>query len=107
MCPRSDNDDVEGLGLVYYEAHGAGLPVIAARAGGAPEAVGDGGLLVADPSSEAEILDAIRTGLRSNVHARLCAAVAKRQNTHSWTRFIDAFEQLYSDAKRTARVAPS
>jgi len=107
MCPRSDNDDVEGLGLVYYEAHGAGLPVIAARAGGAAEAVGDGGLLVADSSSEAEVLDAITTALRADVYARLCAAVAKRQNTHSWTRFIDGFEQLYSDAKRAARVAQS
>jgi phosphatidylinositol alpha-1,6-mannosyltransferase len=34
--------DVEGLGIVYLEASASGLPVIAGRSGGAPEAVLDG-----------------------------------------------------------------
>lgn len=39
--------DKEGFGLVYAEAMAAGRPCIAARAGGAPEVIGDtGGLLV-------------------------------------------------------------
>jgi phosphatidylinositol alpha-1,6-mannosyltransferase len=34
--------DVEGLGLVYLEASATGLPVVAGRSGGAPDAVLDG-----------------------------------------------------------------
>ncbi len=40
--------DVEGLGIVYLEAQACGVPAIAGRSGGAPEAVRDGetGLVV-------------------------------------------------------------
>lgn len=34
--------EVEGLGIVYLEASGCGLPVIAGNSGGAPDAVADG-----------------------------------------------------------------
>ncbi|HVQ95719.1 MAG TPA: glycosyltransferase family 4 protein [Mycobacteriales bacterium] len=34
--------DVEGLGIVYLEASATGLPVVAGRSGGAPDAVRDG-----------------------------------------------------------------
>jgi phosphatidylinositol alpha-1,6-mannosyltransferase len=34
--------DVEGLGMVYLEAQACGVPAIAGRSGGAPEAVVDG-----------------------------------------------------------------
>jgi phosphatidylinositol alpha-1,6-mannosyltransferase len=34
--------DVEGLGLVYLEASASGLPVVAGRSGGAPDAVQEG-----------------------------------------------------------------
>jgi phosphatidyl-myo-inositol dimannoside synthase len=45
---RESAADVEGFGIVYIEAASAGLPVIAAKSGGAAEAVVDGetGLLV-------------------------------------------------------------
>jgi glycosyltransferase involved in cell wall biosynthesis len=99
MCPTNSENDVEGLGLVYFEAQGAGLPAIASRSGGAPEAVGDGGLIVSDPSSESEILRTIRNALEPATYARLSTAVRTRQQTHSWTRFIDAFEELYGDAR--------
>ncbi len=40
--PRRENDHVEGLGLSLLEAQSLGVPVLAARTGGIPEAVGDG-----------------------------------------------------------------
>ena len=45
---RSEQDDVEGFGIVYLEAAASGLAVLATRTGGIPEAVeeGAGGLLV-------------------------------------------------------------
>jgi glycosyltransferase involved in cell wall biosynthesis len=38
----------EGFGMVALEAQSCGIPVIASRRGGLPEAVGDGGLLIDD-----------------------------------------------------------
>jgi phosphatidyl-myo-inositol dimannoside synthase len=39
---RLAGTDVEGLGIVYLEAAASGLPTVAGRSGGAPEAVRDG-----------------------------------------------------------------
>jgi phosphatidylinositol alpha-1,6-mannosyltransferase len=48
MPSRSEPPDVEGFGIVFLEAAACGRPVVAARAGGVPDAVVDGvsGLLV-------------------------------------------------------------
>ncbi|HEX6766789.1 MAG TPA: glycosyltransferase family 4 protein [Polyangiaceae bacterium] len=48
MPSRSDPPDVEGFGIVYLEAAACERPVVAARAGGVPDAVAEGvsGLLV-------------------------------------------------------------
>jgi phosphatidylinositol alpha-1,6-mannosyltransferase len=47
--PPRENNHMEGLGLALLEAQGRGLPVLAARTGGIPEAVAEGrtGLLFA------------------------------------------------------------
>lgn len=52
--------DVEGLGIVYLEASATGLPVVAGRSGGAPDAVleGETGLVV-DGRSTREIAEAV------------------------------------------------
>jgi phosphatidylinositol alpha-1,6-mannosyltransferase len=42
MPNRCDGVDFEGFGIVFLEAAACGLPVIAGRSGGAPEAVVDG-----------------------------------------------------------------
>jgi len=62
--------DVEGFGLVFLEANACGLPVVAGRSGGIPDAVEAGvtGLLV-DPTDEAEIGDAIARLLVEPDHA--------------------------------------
>ncbi len=52
--------DVEGLGIVYLEASATGLPVVAGRSGGAPDAVLDGRTgLVVDGHDTVEVADAV------------------------------------------------
>lgn len=52
--------DVEGLGIVYLEAAATGLPVVAGRSGGAPDAVLDGETgYVVDGRSVAAVTDAV------------------------------------------------
>ncbi|HEY3495172.1 MAG TPA: glycosyltransferase family 4 protein [Polyangiaceae bacterium] len=62
---RSEPPDVEGFGIVFLEAAAAERPVVAARAGGVPDAVADGvnGLLVA-PDDTRELANALVALLR-------------------------------------------
>jgi phosphatidylinositol alpha-1,6-mannosyltransferase len=98
MCPRNDLDgDVEGLGLVYFEAHGLGLPCVGSRSGGVPEAIGDAGLIVEEPAAPAAVAAVLTEALRPDRHQMLCEAVERRQHSHSWVRFLDDWERRYTD----------
>ena len=63
--------EVEGFGIVFAEAALAGLPVMAGRSGGAPEAVdmGDTGIVV-DGSSSGEVAEGLARLLRLSAAAR-------------------------------------
>jgi phosphatidylinositol alpha-1,6-mannosyltransferase len=60
MPSRSEPPDVEGFGIVFVEAAACERPVVAARAGGVPDAVADGvsGLL-AEPGDDAGLARAL------------------------------------------------
>jgi phosphatidylinositol alpha-1,6-mannosyltransferase len=63
--------DVEGLGIVYLEASATGLPVVAGRSGGAPDAVLDGETgLVVDGRSIEGIAEAVSGLLRDPERAQ-------------------------------------
>lgn len=68
----------EGFGLVFLEAAAAGLPVVAGRAGGAPEAVRDGETaLLVDPEDPGDVAQAVvRLLSDSSARARMGAAGA-------------------------------
>ncbi len=53
----------EGFGIVFIEAASAGVPQVAGDSGGAAEAVADGetGIVVRDPESTQEVVDAFTT----------------------------------------------
>jgi phosphatidylinositol alpha-1,6-mannosyltransferase len=47
--------DVEGFGIVFLEAQAACTPVIGSSVGGAPEAIGEGGILLDDETNPTEL----------------------------------------------------
>ncbi|NOZ73048.1 MAG: glycosyltransferase family 4 protein [Chloroflexi bacterium] len=59
MTSRPDPDDIESFGIVYIEAQAFGVACVAARVGGVPEAVGDGGVLI-PPEDPMELVPVLR-----------------------------------------------
>ncbi|MHB1187335.1 glycosyltransferase [Thiobacillus sp.] len=68
----------EGFGMVALEAQSCGIPVIASRRGGLPEAVGDGGLLIDDYLNVDAWVQAIDSALNDAAHYRTLAERARR-----------------------------
>jgi glycosyltransferase involved in cell wall biosynthesis len=102
LVPRRDLDqDVEGLGLVYFEAFAAHLPVLAARSGGVPEAVGVGGVVVEDPLDVHEVGSAIDALMEPDAQSRWEQAVKQRHDEDSWEFFLQRFEAFYGDTIAT------
>lgn len=90
----------EGFGIALAEAASAGRPVIAARAGGVPEAVRDGetGVLV-DPDRPAELADALRLLLRDRVLAKKLGSAARREieRYYNWDRVASDLAKIAAD----------
>ncbi len=95
----------EGLPLALLEAQAAALPVVAAAAGGIPEAIRDGttGLLVPreDPLAAATAL--LRIEDDPELARRLGYEAARQAREEwSWERMVSAYEVLYERAWRRA-----
>ncbi len=98
---RMPNGDTEGFGLVFLEANACGLPVIAGRDGGSPDAVrnGQNGLVV-DGASVDEIENAMRmlredAGLRQKLKDR----GLEMAQSEGWDRKVSAFAEFCFDAR--------
>ena len=85
--------DVEGYGIVFLEAAAFGVPAIAGRSGGAPEAVLDGETgLVVDPENVDEIARAIERVLAdSSLHERLSRQARAHAAQQTWDRVAERF----------------
>lgn len=78
--------DVEGLGIVYLEAQSCGVPVVAGRSGGAPEAVRDGETgVVVDGRDAAAVAGAVTALLSDPDGARRMGAAGRRWVTERWS----------------------
>jgi glycosyltransferase involved in cell wall biosynthesis len=95
----------EGLPLALLEAQAAGLPVVAAAAGGVAEAIREGtsGLLVPreDPAALAAAM--LRVEAEPELARRLGYEAARQAREEwSWERMVSAYEVLYERAWRHA-----
>lgn len=78
--------EVEGLGIVYLEASGCGLPVIAGNSGGAPDAVVDGVTgVVVDGTNINEIAAAIVRVLSDPAKMKAMGAAGNEWVTSNWS----------------------
>jgi glycosyltransferase involved in cell wall biosynthesis len=88
----------EGFGLSPLEAMGAGVPVVAARAGALPETLGDAAVLVdpGDVDGLADTLDRVvhDDDLRRDLVARGCRRVEQYRWPQIAPRFVDLYRSL-------------
>lgn len=93
----------EGLGLAALEAMAAGVPVVATRVGGLPEAVEEGvtGLLVA-PGDPAALAAALTALLSDPPRARMLGAAGRRRADERYTRerMLRTTFAVYAEARR-------
>jgi phosphatidylinositol alpha-1,6-mannosyltransferase len=77
--------EVEGLGIVFLEASATGLPVVAGRSGGSPDAVLDGVTgHVVDGTSVAEVAVAVRDLLADPARAAEMGAAGRAWVESEW-----------------------
>jgi glycosyltransferase involved in cell wall biosynthesis len=87
----------EGFGFSVLEAMASGIPTIGAAAGSIPEVMGDGGVLF-DPSSDADLTDALEKVLHdTELQKQLVARGWKNVERFSWEQCADRTLQLYKD----------
>jgi phosphatidylinositol alpha-1,6-mannosyltransferase len=77
--------EVEGLGIVYLEASATGLPVVAGRSGGSPDAVLDGQTgHVVDGTAVPQVADAVAGLLEDPERARAMGAAGRAWVEQEW-----------------------
>jgi len=92
--------DVEGFGTVYLEAQAARTPVIGSSVGGVPEAVGEGGVLLENEESVAELTELIIKLITDDDIRRHCLdAIEERILNFDILPVAKEYIELYNELK--------
>ncbi|OGY37044.1 MAG: hypothetical protein A3E36_00435 [Candidatus Andersenbacteria bacterium RIFCSPHIGHO2_12_FULL_45_11b] len=97
LTPKELPGDYEGFGIVYLEAGFFGLPVIATRTGGVPEAVIDNETgILAEPGNSASIAHALTTLLDNPELATHYGEAGKQRvlKQFQWSALISSLEHI-------------
>jgi phosphatidylinositol alpha-1,6-mannosyltransferase len=99
--------DVEGLGIVYLEAQASGVPVIAGRSGGAPEALlpGRSGLVV-DGTDTGAVAEAV-TDLLDDPERRAAMGAAGREfvtKRYAWPAIAERLREILEETTAVRRA---
>jgi phosphatidylinositol alpha-1,6-mannosyltransferase len=92
LLTHPDEGREEGLGLVFLEASAVGLPIVAGRSGGVPEAVLDKKTgLVVETTNEKQVVDSVAKLLNDSEYARTLGNNAKDRMVRdfSWPKQIE------------------
>ena len=98
LVPRLENGaDVEGFGIVYWEAAAFEKAVLASTSGGVPEAVTDHETgLLANPEDIETIAEKMLTLLTdAELRAKLGSAARKNHSFQSWDHQAEILQHLY------------
>jgi phosphatidylinositol alpha-1,6-mannosyltransferase len=96
----------EGFGIVFVEAAAAGVPQIAGASGGSADAVvhGETGLVVADPTDVAAVVDALRSLLRDPATRRAMSIAGRDRAVREFS--YDVLAARLADALGSAVAHP-
>lgn len=97
---RLAGTDVEGLGIVYLEAQACGVPAVAGRSGGAPEAVRDGRTgAVVDGHDPDEVATTVAALLADPARRRAMGGAGRRwvEDAWSWPVIAERFRALLDE----------
>jgi len=93
-------DDVEGFGIVILEAAAAGIPAVATRVGGIPDAIEDGksGILV-EPGDYGQMSYVLADLLRNDSTRRDLGRYARKRAAehHSWETITAKYKKAFRD----------
>ena len=100
LLTHPDEGKEEGLGLVFLEASAAGLPIIAGRSGGVPEAVLDQETgLVVEATNKDQVVSSVLKFLQEKAYARQLGMSAKSRmiRDFNWPKQIKLLEPWIGD----------
>jgi glycosyltransferase involved in cell wall biosynthesis len=91
----------EAFGIALLEAMAAGVPSVAAAAGGVPELARDGeNALVVDPENAKALSSALVRLLNdSELRVRLSAEGRETARELAWSRIVERYESVYAQAR--------
>ena len=93
----------EGQGIVLLEAASAGLPCVATKVGGIPEAVMDGetGYLVPNEDADAAAARLVELLKNQDLRERMGQAAEKFSQGFEWSECIEKYHKLWQELEQT------